>query len=122
MLARKAGKKTTWIEPIVDLEAKTIKYKVRKGGVAPDGLVGRQGGVCLATGANISLNYIREEGKAGRHGVALMAIVCEGQSGRQYVEPQLKDTPIVDFEKPSLGTIPNNPRDFKTPNYGMVNW
>ena len=122
VLARKAGKETTWIEPIVDLEAKTIEYKVRKGGVAPDGLVGRQGGVCLATGANISLNYIREEGKAGRHGVALMAIVCEGQSGRQYVEPQLKDTPIVDFEKPSLGPIPNNPRDFKTPNYGMVNW
>lgn len=121
-LTRKPGKPSTWINPIVDLEKKTIQYEIRHGGVVPEGLIGRQGGVCLATGSQISLNYIREEGRAGRLGVALMAVVCETENGRQYVSPSAGDHFQVDESKPELGLLPQNPRDFKTPNYGMTNW
>jgi putative DNA methylase len=121
-LTRKPGKPSTWIDAVVNHDDKSISYKIRNGGQVPDGLVSRQGGVCLATGAQISLNYIREEGRAGRHGVALMAIVCEGNRSRQYIEPTADDIQIIDEPKPVLGPIPRNPRDFKTPNYGMLNW
>jgi putative DNA methylase len=121
-LTRKPGKPSTWIEAIVDNQSKSISYKIRSGGKVPDGLISRQGGICLATGAQISLNYIREEGRAGRHGVSLMAIVGDGVNGRVYVEPSTSDVPVINETKIELGPIPINPRDFKTPNYGILNW
>ena len=121
-LSRKPGKPSIWIEPVVDHTSKSISYKIRNGGIVPEGLIGRQGGICLATGSQMSLNYIREEGRAGRHGVSLMAVVGESKNGRLYIEPSGNDIPKIIEEKPELGAIPINPRDFKTPNYGMSNW
>ena len=121
-LTRKADKSSVWINAIVDREKKSIRYEIRNGGNVPAGLVGRQGGICVATGAQISLDYIREEGRAGRHGVALMAVVCEGQGGRRFVSPTRSDSFEIKKPKPELGRLPENPRDFKTPNYGMSNW
>ncbi len=121
-LSRKPGKPSVWIKALVDHEDKTIRYEICEGGDIPDGLVGRQGGTCIATGAQISLNYIREEGRAGRHSVALMAVVCESNNGRIYVSPTDSDLFDLVEAKPELGPLPKNPRDFKTPNYGMVNW
>jgi putative DNA methylase len=118
----KIGSKSIWIEAIPDFESKKIDYKIRDSGTPPTGLVSRNGGVCLATGSSIPFTYIRDEGKAGRHGVALMAIICEGSGGRQYVEGTPQDVPSITNSKPTLGPIPINPRDFKTPNYGLVNW
>jgi putative DNA methylase len=121
-LNRKAGKTPSWIKPIINQETREITYEIQHSGKVPDGLVGRQGGICLATGTPIPLNYIREEGRAGRHGVSLMAVVCESSKGRVYIAPSLNDVPEISEPKPDLGKIPKNPRDFKTPNYGMFNW
>jgi putative DNA methylase len=121
-LNRRAGKRPSWIKPIINQSTREITYEIQHSGRVPDGLVGRQGGICLATGTPIPLTYIREEGRAGRHGVSLMAIVCESSKGRVYLEPSLNDVPEIKEPKPDLGQIPKNPRDFKTPNYGMFNW
>ena len=51
-----------------------------------------------------------------------MAIVCESENGRRYVSPSVNDLIEVEHQKPDLGAIPKNHRDFKTPNYGMLNW
>jgi putative DNA methylase len=40
---------------------------------------------CLMSDTPITYDYIREEGKAGRMGVKLMAIVAEGDRGRVYL-------------------------------------
>ena len=121
-LTRKASNSSVWINAIVDRDKKSISYEIRNGGDVPAGIVGRQGGICLATGAQISLDYIREEGRAGRHGIALIAIVCEGQGGRRFVSPTRSDSFEIHEPKPKFGPVPKNPRDFKTPNYGMLNW
>jgi putative DNA methylase len=42
---------------------------------------------CLMSGAPISGDYIKAEGKAGRMGARLMAIVAEGDRGRVYLPP-----------------------------------
>jgi len=42
---------------------------------------------CLMSDTPITYDYIREEGKAGRMGVKLMAIVAEGDRGRVYLSP-----------------------------------
>ena len=41
------------------------------------------------SGAPIADDYIKTEGKAGRMGARLMAIVAEGERGRVYLSPTL---------------------------------
>ena len=40
---------------------------------------------CLMSGTPIAGDYIKAEGKAGRMGARLMAIVAEGERGRVYL-------------------------------------
>ena len=43
--------------------------------------------LCLFSGVPIPRSYIRDEGKAGRLGFRLMAIVVEGDRGRVLLSP-----------------------------------
>ena len=121
-LSKKAGKPTTWIEPTVDAKSKTIFYSIRTGGKPLEGTVGRQGGTCLATGSSIPFPYIREEGRAGRMSTVLLAVVAEGEKGRVYTEGDSSQQVLIPSVDVSLGELPKNPRDFKTPNYGIETW
>ena len=84
--------------------------------------MGRLGAHCLTCGTAVSLNEIRAQGKAGRMSQNLLAVVADGPSGRVYLSPPnvhavaARVEPRIDFLDIPL---PNNPRDFKTPNYGM---
>ena len=53
----------------------------------------------------------------------LMAIVAEGDRGRVYLGPTAEQETIARAApatwKPDM-TLPDNPRDFKTPNYGLT--
>ncbi|MCI0541995.1 MAG: DUF1156 domain-containing protein [Verrucomicrobiales bacterium] len=86
-LSTKAGKKA-WVEPVVDQGTMTYRFEVRTGTGEPRaGTISKSGDVCLITGAPMTRQYIRFEGKAGRLGARLMAIVVEGPTGRTYVSP-----------------------------------
>lgn len=55
-------------------------------------------------------------------GQQLMAIVAEGQNGRVYLAPTPEQEAIANSAQPTWkpdADLPHNPRDFKTPNYGM---
>ena len=84
--------RTVWVEPIVDYATRTVRYKICTGigGAPPEGTVNRQGGRCVATGAAMPFSYIREEGRAGRMSMELMALVAEGDRRRVYVAPTLE--------------------------------
>lgn len=122
-ISTKAGK-AVWIEPVVDQNTMTYRFEVRSGDGKPrSGTVSRNGGICLLTGSPMSLNYIRAEGKAGRLGARLMAIVAEGSSARIYVpstqeheslvqSPPPHDVPDTDMPQQALG--------FRIQNYGMT--
>jgi putative DNA methylase len=50
-----------------------------------------------------------------------MAIVVEGIKGRIYLSPTREQIAIAESAEPDWSPqmeLPNNPRDFKTPNYG----
>ena len=77
---------------------------------------------CVMSGVPITYDHIRSEGKAGRMGARLMAIVAEGNRGRVYITPTLEQEAKAREANPQWVpdlTLPDNPRDFKTPNYGM---
>lgn len=125
-LGKKKGKEA-WIEAsVVDGE---VRYRVRNDADGPtgdeDGTVGRKGAYAVGDGTPISLNYIRAEGRAGRMGTHLIAVVAEGDRGRLYISPTPLQVETAEIERPSEapeGDLPKNPRDFKTPNYGLTTW
>jgi putative DNA methylase len=123
-LSTKKGKEA-WVEPVIDNNQNppVINFEVKTGeGKAPEGTVGRKGGICVACETPVALDYIRSEGKAGRMNAQLMAIVAEGNKGRIYLSPNREHEKIAISAKPEWkpeADLPHNTRDFKTPNYGM---
>ena len=119
-----------WIEPIVDRLTKNISWRMRKGGTKTelaDAAMGttagkRQAFRCLMSNAAVPYDHIRKAGKSGKMGQTLIAIVAEGKGGRVYLEPSAEHVRIAQSAKPDWSpetVLPDNPRDFKTPNYGL---
>lgn len=131
-LGKKKGKEAYVVPAVVDdafapsgrrVEF-TIGHDKAKGPTAAnDGTVGRQGAVCIACRSAVELKYIRSEGRAHRMRPRLIAIVAEGDRQRIYLAPTLDHIDAANVEAPvtvPTGTLAQNPRDFKTPNYGMT--
>lgn len=84
-------KKAAWVEAKVvrsDGEAPKVEFEVATGASVPaeklSGTVNRQGATCLCCGTHTGFPHVRGEGKAGRMGAQLMAIVAEGAHNRCY--------------------------------------
>ncbi|PTQ88235.1 DUF1156 domain-containing protein [Agitococcus lubricus] len=124
VLSSKAGKEV-YVEPII--EGDSYRFEVRTGKPSPSAAAGTTAGkraafICLLSKSPIDYNYIRAEGKAGRMGQKLLVIVAEGAKGRVYLPPCEPHASILEQVQPDWIpnlNLPNNPRDFKTPNYGM---
>jgi putative DNA methylase len=134
VLSSKAGKEAI-VVPVKDAAAKdgwrfTVKTeRVTKDELADaaEGTIGRSGGGrCILSNASMPFSYVREQGQSFGLGVRLMAIVAEGAKGRVYIEPTEEHAATAQVAKPDIPelepALPNNPRDFKTPNYGMRTW
>lgn len=124
VLSSKKGKEA-YVQPVVEGDRYRFTVKV---GTPPEGAtLGTSAGKraafkCLLSSSPITYDYIRGEGKAGRIKQRLMAIVAEGSRGRVYLSPDdLHETIALQAQPawiPQL-RLPNNPRDFKTPLYGL---
>ena len=129
LLSSKVNKEV-WIEPLVDKVAKTITYRIRKGGTRSEIALAKLGASagkrqafrCIMSDAAITYDYIRKMGRSGKMGQTLIAIVAEGHHGRAYIAPSEQHERVVYASKPKQkpeSLLPNNTRDFKTPNYGL---
>jgi putative DNA methylase len=121
-LSKKKGKQA-WVEPIVERESKRVAFEIRTGeGEPQDGTVNRRGARCVVCGQPVRFDHVRSEGRAGRMGSRLMAIVVEGDRGRLYFPPSLDHIRVALSEEPPWrpnAALPRNPRNFNTSNYGM---
>ncbi len=121
-LSTRAGK-AAWIQPIVDHSSRMITFEVRSGaGIPPSGTVNRRGAQCIACGASVPLDHVRSEGRGGRIIGQLMAIIAESDRGRVYLAPDHLQDQVASSAVPAWvpdAELPHNPRDFKTPNYGL---
>jgi putative DNA methylase len=118
MLSTKAGKES-YVEPIV--EGGSFRFTVKVG--EPKDPEAAKSGTKLSRGANfkclmsetpISGDYIKAEGKAGRMGSRLMAIVAEGSRARVYLPPTMDMEAIAREAKPDWRPetpLPNDPRN-----------
>ena len=102
-----------------------FEYEIKTGKDAPDGTVNRSGAVCLHCGTPIEFDYIRNEGKCCRITHTPLAIVAENITGRLYLPPNEKMFESLKIDEPNGVTnaeLNYNPRDLKTPNYGINYW
>jgi putative DNA methylase len=105
MLSTKAGKEA-YVEPVIEDGGCRFTVKVGKPedvGAAKKGT--KSGGshssfLCLMSGTPMPFDYLRDEGKAGRMGVRLMAIVAEGDRGRVYLAPTPEHEGVAREAKP----------------------
>ena len=129
LLSSKKGKEV-WIEPVLDKAAKTITYRINKGGTAAE--IGRaKGGTkagrgahfrCLMSGTAITPDYVKTMGKSGDMRQTLLAIVAEGKGGRVFLAPSDEHERIAFSEEPIWRPeeeLPNDPRNFWTVDYGL---
>ena len=125
ILSNKEGKES-YVQPVI--EKGSYHFTVIVGKPPPEAKVGTTAGkraafLCLMSKAPMDYDYIRKEGQAGRMGQKLMAIVAEGKRGRVYLAPTAEHEALAATAKPEWKPdlkLPDNPRDFKTPNYGLM--
>lgn len=129
LLSTKAGKEA-WVEPVVS--GSTYRFEVRSVAAgdgkppasAKDGTTAgkRHAFRCLMSDVAVTYDHIRTEGKAGRMRARLMAVVAEGARGRVYLSPTDVMQSVAESAQPTWRPdtlLPDNTRDFKTPNYGL---
>ena len=125
ILSSKAEKEA-YVHPVIEKDRYSFDVKIgnppteAKGGTT----AGKRAAFrCLLSGVPIDYNYIRAEGKAGRIGHKLMAVVAVGQNGRVYLPPIASMEAIAATAEPTWRPEikqPDNTRDFKAPNYGLT--
>jgi putative DNA methylase len=104
MLSTRASKEA-YVEPVI--EGSGYRFTVKMG--RPKNTEAAKNGTKLARGANfyclmssapMSGDYIKAEGRAGRMGARLMAMVAEGERGRVYLPPTEEMESVVLKAKP----------------------
>ncbi|GMV60076.1 MAG: hypothetical protein AMXMBFR72_31690 [Betaproteobacteria bacterium] len=129
MLSTKPGKEA-YVEPVIEGSGYRFTVKVGK----PKDVEAAKNGTKLSRGANfqcvmsgtpISGDYIKAEGKAGRMGARLMAIVAEGERGRVYLAPTAEHEAAARKAKPEWrpeGDVPARLTGGTCVPYGLTTW
>lgn len=130
-LGKKKGKEAYVVPSVVDDPGvpcgRRVDFSIGHGESGPSGdtdgtMSGRSGGTCVACGFLAPTDYIKSEGRSGRLGARLMAVVAEGNRRRVYVAATHEHERASDVERPA--NIPNvklgyDPRALWTPSYGI---
>jgi len=127
MLSTKVGQEV-YVEPIMEGDGYRFAVKVGKPKDSEGAKLGTSAGKraafrCVMSSTPIPYDYIRTEGQAGRMSARLMAVVAEGNRERVYLSPTAEIERVAQLARPTWKpdtALPVNPRDFKTPNYGLT--
>ena len=129
MLTTKEGKES-FVEPV--FENNSYRFAVRIGKpidkeTAKNGTKLSRGAnfACLMSKAPISGDYIKSEGRAGRMGTRMMAIVADGARGRVFLPPVLEQESVAKEAIPTWRPdtpLANDPRALWTPAYGLTKY
>lgn len=124
-LSKKKGKEA-WVRATI--QEGRVHYEVVHDANGPRGddewtIKHGKGAKAVGDGAPFSYDYIREEGRKGRIGAHLIAVVAEGLHGRLYLSPTPGQIGAANVPRPEIdedGQIATNPRWFSPPAYGLT--
>jgi putative DNA methylase len=123
-LSKKKGNEA-WVRPEPDRLRKQVCFEIGTGREGPpiEHTVDRTGATCLLCGSPVPLDHIRAEGKAGRFGTQLMAIVAEVARRRIYLPPNAAHEEAADVQRPENvpdSALPEQALGFRVQGYGMT--
>ncbi len=129
MLSTKPGKEA-YVEPLIEHGGYRFRVEVGKPKDEKRATSGTKLGrgsnfQCVMSGAPISGDYIKAEGKAGRMGARMMAVVAEGESGRHYLSPTEAMKAVADLAQPEWkpeGDVPARLTGGTCVPYGLQRW
>ena len=124
VLSTKTGKEVH-VEPVIENGGYrfTVKAGLPPPNVAKGGTTAgkRSAFLCLLSGVPVTYDHIRAEGKAGRMGARMMAIVAEGDRERIYLAPTPEHVRAA--QAADRDVVPDAPLEGKAainvPGYGM---
>lgn len=128
VVSNKADKEA-YVHPVV--RGDTYTFEVREGRPPKGAEDGTRSGsrganfLCILSGSPISADYIRDEGKAGRLGTRMLAIVAEGGRRRIYLSPTQQQESIAQSAQPPWRPdVPffQQALGFRVGNYGISTW
>lgn len=128
LLSGKAGREAH-VEPVV--EGDTYRFVVRSSQPKDPELVSngtklsRGNFRCLLSGVPITSDYIKAEGRSGRMGTRMIAIVAEGSRGRLYLSPTAEMEEVAGQAIPAWkpeGEIPSRLTGGTCVPYGLTEW
>jgi len=122
VLASKKGKRA-FVLPKVNKRKKEIAWEIQYGDdPVPEGTVKRTGAQCIFCDGTVDLQYVRDEGKAGRITFTMMAAVAEGNRRRIYLPPLPEQMQAASKAKPEWAPeteLPPQALGFRVQLYGM---
>lgn len=111
-----------FVRPIVDRVARRVTFEVVEGAGSPPSASKNR---CLFSEAPIDFGYIREEGRAQRLGISLLAKITRGSQGRKHFSPSQEDVEIAKaarpIDPPNL-ELPSSALGFRVQAYGVQQW
>ena len=124
VLSKKKGAEA-WAEPIYNNGE--LSFAVHKGKCPKDKQSLKMGRSaifkCPVCGEITTDEYVKNQGKSGKIGQKLMAIIAEGKRTRIYVAPDIEHIMAAQVNRPDDypdGTMSTNPRWFSPPAFGMT--
>lgn len=116
-----------WTRPVVDRAAKTISFVVQdhKEGVPDTGSVKGKEVTCIACGEAATSEYVREQAKAGKMDVTMIAIVAEGARKKVFLSPQNEHVQKALCPEPKWKPtmrLPEDASNLSIQSYGITHW
>ncbi len=125
-LSKKKGREY-WARPVI--EGIAVRFEVTKGRPPKDQqgtMIRRRGSRCIVCDTPLTFDYMKSEGRAGRMGAQLMAIVTEGKRGRNYHSADEEQVRIAESATAAWEPIGSLEARYTqallVPAYGLTEW
>ena len=126
----KKPKKKVWVEPYID--NKQVRFRVKSGVPSDEKAIDRGNKVsrganfvCQLSGSAVTADYVKGQGKTGKMGWQLLAVVAEDTGGRKYESRSNKHEGIAFRKEPSWHpdyAMSQHSQYMSVTNYGITRW
>ena len=120
-LCRKKNK-NVHLKPIIN--GTDVQFEIREGKIEEDGWNNRAVLTCPCCGSTTDTNSLKKQFKAGSTSERLLAVIIDGDNGKEYRLPNEEEINVFkkipqDLDRPTDKMATGNKRNFNTPGWGV---